>query len=463
MKGKKTGKYLDKSFIVNTVIVIAAVFGIFAVGIFGGLRQMTTDANFASGISVNGIDLSKKTYEQGKRMVSDETRSELSGISVSLLYNGIRTTLDAQELGVSSDPETVVDQAYNMNKKARDSVEQRYNKTVGSRGKNYKTTLLFDKNTLYDTIRKYTEERDVQPVNATASFDPVTCRFSFTAEQSGSQIDADALAKEILTNLKAGDYLDVEVKSVVVSPEETESDLEKNTEMIGRCETTASNNKNRDTNIRLMCEAVDGLEVKPGQTLSINDLMGERTEAKGFKAAPAIMDGSMLIDDIGGGICQLAGTLYNAALKANMEIVERVHHSWPSNYLPIGLDATLNWDNKDLKIKNTSAHSIYISAKFANHIVSVKLYGEPLPEGMSIRLENDIMEVIPSSGTEIRYTNELPNGVRQTASRPRKGYDVEVYRVYMRDGQAVGKTLVSHDKYPAIKGIVLVGKNTAEK
>jgi len=463
MKDKKSGKYFDKSFTLNMLIVTAAILGIFAVGIFGGLQKMMQDTNFANGISIDGVDVSEKTYDQGKRMVFDEVQKELSGVSVSLLYNGTRMTLDAQALGVSSDADAVVDQAYNINKKTRDSIEQRYNKTIESKGKNYKSTLLFDENTLYDTIKKYTDERNVEPLNATASFDPATYRFTFTAEKNGISLDASELTQKVLAKLKAGDYSDIEVDSTVVYPEETQSDLKENTVPIGQCETTATKNENRNTNIRLMCEAVDGLEIKPGQTLSINDLVGERTEEKGFKAAPAIMDGSMLIDDIGGGICQLAGTLYNAALKANMEIVERVHHSWPSNYLPVGLDATLNWDNKDLKIKNTSAHSIIVSAKFVNQVVTVRLYGEPLPDGMSIKLENNILKEIPSSGTEIRYTNELPNGVRQTASRPRKGYDVEVYRVYMRDGEVVGKTRVSHDKYPAIKGIILVGKNTGEK
>ena len=81
-----------------------------------------------------------------------------------------------------------------------------------------------------------------------------------------------------------------------------------------------------------MCSAVNGLALAPGETLSLNELVGERTAEKGFLPAPAITDGKDLTDELGGGICQLTGTLYNAALLANMEIVERVHHSWPSDY-----------------------------------------------------------------------------------------------------------------------------------
>ena len=212
-----------------------------------------------------------------------------------------------------------------------------------------------------------------------------------------------------------------------------------------------------------MCEAVNGLKLEPDQQLSINELVGQRTAEKGFKEAAAIADGKRLVNELGGGICQLSGTLYNAALRANMEIVERVHHSFPSEYLPIGLDATLNWDDKDLIIKNTSEYPIYISAELDGKIVRVNLYGQPLPEGTEIEIVNNILKETDPGDPDIIETDEIPAGTRQLIQKEHKGYDVEVYRNYYKDGKLEKKELISKDHFSAIKAEILQGTNKVIK
>jgi vancomycin resistance protein YoaR len=259
------------------------------------------------------------------------------------------------------------------------------------------------------------------------------------------------------------DFSAVEVKSDVAYPGVKLSDLKSKTGLIAGCETTADDNEARDTNIATICKAIDGSEIKPGEIFSVNAVAGERTEAKGYKAAPAIADG-ILVEQVGGGICQLAGTLYNAALMADMDIVERVRHTWSSDYLPIGQDSTLNWDDKDLKIKNTSDYSIFVSAKFENRKVSVKLYGQPPKDGVTIKIQNDIVEELKPGKTEIRYTSGLPDGAVQIVRKSRTGYKVNVYRIYLKGGVETERELVSSDVYPPLNKIILVGnKNTPDK
>ncbi|MDD5017843.1 MAG: VanW family protein [Eubacteriales bacterium] len=460
---KDERKYLDRAFFRNVLLMAGLIFVLLFFGGFAGLYQVINDQNFASGVSIDGVDVSGMTYEQAEQAVAVNSQVYLDGVHILLEYDGVTTELDAEDLGVTLNEEEVIPLAYSYNKDETDSVEERYNKTVElSRGKDFATQIVIDTLKLRETVESYTASYTEDAVDAKALFDQSTCTFTYLEEEAGTAFNIDALVGEITCMLCDGDYSSLQVSGEVVSPAVTLNALEENTVLIAQYETTAGYNENRNVNVQKMCEAVNGLEIKQGETLSLNELVGERTEEKGFLLAPAIING-VVVDDLGGGICQLAGTLYNAALLADMEIVERVKHSWPSSYLPIGLDATLNWDDKDLKLKNTSDYSIYISAAFIDQVVTVKLYGQPLEDGVAVEIENDILKVISPGQTEFRNTSELPEGVRETVREARDGYVVDVYRIYKKYGEVISKELISSDTYSAINKLVLVGSNIKDK
>lgn len=118
---------------------------------------------------------------------------------------------------------------------------------------------------------------------------------------------------------------------------------------------------NRISNVKKACELLDGLVLIPGQTLSFNDTLGERTEANGWLPATAYANGEVR-QEFGGGICQVSSTLYNAALYANLEIVERACHQFQVGYLPWGMDATVSWGWPDFKFRNDAEYPVKIHA-----------------------------------------------------------------------------------------------------
>lgn len=118
---------------------------------------------------------------------------------------------------------------------------------------------------------------------------------------------------------------------------------------------------NRISNVKKACELLDGLVLIPGQTLSFNETLGERTEANGWLPATAYANGEVR-QEYGGGICQVSSTLYNAALYANLEIVERACHQFQVGYLPWGMDATVSWGWPDFKFRNDAEYPIKIHA-----------------------------------------------------------------------------------------------------
>ena len=180
-----------------------------------------------------------------------------------------------------------------------------------------------------------------------------------------------AQAEKLVAGAQYGQILRVEM--TYVAPEHMgETVLFQ--DVLGQCRTPYSNNENRVTNLRLACKALDGLVLKPGETFSYNDTLGQRTAEKGYKSAPAY-SGLELVDSIGGGICQVSSTLYCATLYADLETVERHDHGFPVAYIDMGMDATVSWNGPDLKFKNSGNFPIKLQAQAADGYVTVRILG----------------------------------------------------------------------------------------
>ena len=146
-------------------------------------------------------------------------------------------------------------------------------------------------------------------------------------------------------------------------------------DVLGSCETRHTDDENRNTNLRLVCGILDGYILQPGEEFSYNGVIGERTKERGFKPATAY-SGTRVIQDFGGGVCQGSSTLYNCVLLADLEVTERVCHGFTVGYLPIGLDAAVNWATKtDFKFRNNFHFPIEIQAKLEDGYMKMQILG----------------------------------------------------------------------------------------
>lgn len=145
-------------------------------------------------------------------------------------------------------------------------------------------------------------------------------------------------------------------------------------DVLGECETKHNTNENRNNNLRLLCQALDGHIVQPGETFSYNAVVGERTAERGYLPAPAY-SGNRLVDSIGGGVCQGSTTLYNCVLLADLEVVFRACHGAKVTYVPAGLDAAVNYLTTDFKFRNQYHFPVKIQAEVSDGYVKMKLLG----------------------------------------------------------------------------------------
>ncbi len=188
--------------------------------------------------------------------------------------------------------------------------------------------------------------------------------------KAGQEFDLEA-AKAQYENLPYGQSLDLPLEDT--QPEISDEDAWFQ-DTLGHCETPHSNNENRNSNLKKACEMLNGLVLQPGQEFSYNETLGERTKEKGWLSAPAY-SGTTLVDSPGGGICQVSSTLYLASVYAELTVLERVNHGFPVSYIPLGMDATVNWGFTDLKLRNDSPMPVKILAEETDDLVKVSILG----------------------------------------------------------------------------------------
>ncbi|MGN0294326.1 MAG: VanW family protein [Lachnospiraceae bacterium] len=168
-----------------------------------------------------------------------------------------------------------------------------------------------------------------------------------------------------------------------------------------------SSNTNRSTNLRLACNAINGKILANGDTFSFNGVVGERTAAKGYKEA-IIYEGGQEVGGIGGGICQVATTLFNAALKANFTIVERHQHSMTVHYCPLGYDAAIAWGSKNLRFRNNSGTSVMIDIHASGGTLSVRfltnVYKKPPAVTTKVTVSNGVYTLRRYVNGKVNYT-----------------------------------------------------------
>lgn len=184
----------------------------------------------------------------------------------------------------------------------------------------------------------------------------------------------------------------------------------------------STRDKDRTTNLQLAANKINGTVLMPGEVFSYNQVVGERTIAAGYKEAPIYVSGEV-VDGLGGGICQITSTLYNAVLYANLEIVSRSNHQFVPSYVTASRDATVVYGAIDFKFKNTRDYPIKITCSVSNGIVAFNIYG--------LRSDNEYDVEISS-----RVTGTTANAIYS-----------EAYRILKQNGQVVKSELLSRDTY----------------
>lgn len=428
----------------------------------------TETATYADEVYINGILVSEKTLAEVRDILMPGIEQTVSRIAISLTGEmggeSFYETISGADMNISTDIEQVLLDAL-----------------VGGRNKSYNTTLSID----YEAL-----DRRIAAINSALSFGPADATFSLTMDEDGKPnlvytegrvgmgIDIPATEQLVREALDSGNYqASLTPQLTQQQPSITVDDLKQQITLIGSC-TTEYRNKgladwteekkqttlNRAFNVEKAAGLINGNVIQPGEVWSYNDTVGDRNEKNGWKEANAIVGGETYRLEYGGGVCQVSSTLYNALLEANIEIVYRRKHSIPADYVPLGLDATVDTGHIDFKFRNNTDYPLYLfaytnvskeSSRWSD--ITVLLYGQALPEGVTYKPRAVQLEETVPDEPIVTYDPEMLEGEEVVTVEARNGYKVEVYLDKFLNGELVDSTYLYTDEYAAIRQKVTVG------
>ncbi|MCJ8012706.1 VanW family protein [Paenibacillus sp. KQZ6P-2] len=209
-------------------------------------------------------------------------------------------------------------------------------------------------------------------------------------------------------------------------------------------------------NVSSAAKAMDGMVLKPGDLFDYSKVIAKAEEKYGFREAPVILNGK-LVPGIGGGICQVSSTVYNAALRTGLQIVERRNHSLPVSYLPKGLDATFAEGSINFRFKNTTGKSLIIRAFVEGNTLTIKFFGT-FPKNTEYSLESRTVETLPVT-EKLVQNKDIPVGAQEVLQEGKPGYIVETYQIKKVNGKVVERSLVSRDTYRPQSRLIAVNSN----
>ncbi len=264
---------------------------------------------------------------------------------------------------------------------------------------------------------------DVSPKNGSISgFDKENGSFVYSGEKNGVVIDQDKLTADIQAQLKSKNLTAVIPASAnEAAPKISEAQAKEMYKVIGTYNTTTTANQARNKNIELASNALNGMILQPGETFSFNNATGERSPAKGYRPAGAYLNG-VLVEEPGGGVCQVSSTLYNAVVFAGLTTTERHAHSYEPSYVTPGEDAMVSFGGPDMKFVNNSSSAIAIRSSFADRKLKISIVGIPiLEDGVTLSMSSKKTGELDAPAPVYEEDQTLEAGVEKIEKAETKG------------------------------------------
>ncbi|KPU45275.1 vancomycin B-type resistance protein VanW [Oxobacter pfennigii] len=451
MSKKKSINFKDKSDMTIPVSAIVLVVLVLSIIIISAWLQ---NNKILKGISVNNVYIGFMKRSEAADKLKVELEQRLKDNSIDIKYADKEWKLKYEDVKGHYDVEAAVEDAWKISRKSNLVELALINLEFIKRDVNIEINAVYDEELLRKKLQEIADNIAEKPIDATITYKAGT--FNVTSDIQGTEADKEVFLKMVKEILVKGVSGTCNVPVVKTQAQKTEEMLKAIKVKLSRFQTSFySSSGNRATNIIVGTKSADGAVVMPGEVFSLNKVLGPRVARYGYKEAKVIVNGEV-VQGMGGGVCQVATTLYNAALLADLDIVERKNHGLPSTYIAMGRDATISAGYIDLKIKNNRSCPIYIRGVISGSTVAFEIYGDDTTKNLRVDIKTEIVEIIKPK-PRIINDYSLPWGTTVTKEGSKNGYKVKSYRKTYIDGKLVRDEILGEDKYLAVNGVVVRG------
>ncbi len=413
------------------------------------------------GFFVGEVGLGGMTQEEARDAVAAEVK-RLEGRKVVLEIAGQEASTEAGKLGLSWGNKEAVEEA--MAEVSAGNLVQQYmsRKDVEKNPVHIPLETVVDEGKMEAFARAQAEGLVAEPQNASIIREEGT--FRITPGVSGKVLDVGATKAALDQALidSAGDEVRVAAVIAEREPDIVEEDLASIQDVLGTFTTDfSSSGASRSGNLANGAAKINGHVLFPGETLSGYECMHPFTTANGYFTAAAY-EGGRVVDSIGGGVCQIATTLYNAALQAELEITQRQNHSMIVGYVKPSMDAAIAGTVKDIKITNNYSTPIYVEGYTKDRKLTFTIYGkETRPANRRVEYVSETLSSFSAGAPTEQLDPSMAPGARRQVQSAHRGVKSRLWKVVTVDGVETERTLLHTDTYNASKAIVLVGPPVA--
>ena len=434
-----------------------------------GLGLCTADVDAAKketiekGVYIGDVNVSDMSIIEAKQAVLDYVE-EQGEIKVTLnAMNNNKISVPLSDLSITWINEDIVEEAATLGKKG--NIVKRYKvlKDLEHENKVYDMKYDFDRTKLKEIIETDCAEFNVSAQDATLKRE--NGQFVIEPGVTGVVIDVDGSVNSVYKHLtEEWDGQDSETDLVVVvdEPRGTEEELSKIKDVLGTFTTDYhTSGANRSGNVANGARLVNGTLLYPGDAFSMYETVSPFTEKNGYYMAGSYLNG-MVVDSLGGGICQVSTTLYNAVLLSELEVTERSNHSMIVTYVDPSADAAIAGTAKDFKFVNNLEHPIYIEGVTENKKVTFTIYGvETRPSNREVVYESKVLSKTVPEGEKVVADGGQPIGFVDVQSA-HIGYVAELWKIVKEDGEEVSREQVNKSTYKASPRTATVGTASAD-
>lgn len=419
--------------------------------------RMYDDA-FYPGIYLDDVELKGMTFAEAERAINELNKERVEAICLNVEYGDETFSIDSSGLKAQIDTREQLNELWQLGREG--DYAARHSQIVSVAGNNIRrqTTVSYSEAALDEFLSGIKRDVDKPPRDAAIKFSPNESeKFKISESSSGREVDLTALQADARAAIADGNGR-IELMPKRLDPKFTTADAHACTgKLVTYSTQIRSGNSARTANIKLALGFYHGLRVEPGQQVDFNKLVGNRTEARGFKAAPEYSNGE-IVEGVGGGVCQASTTLYGALLRTGMRIDERYNHSMTVGYVPRSQDAAVVYPGKTLSFTNTTGYPAFFTTRVTSDTATVTIYGYDMYPGKSIEIQSEVLSIDEAkintyADPTYQYTTEP--GQIVTVTTPSDGVTSRAYRVITDNatGKVVSREQLSRDTYRRRDGV----------
>ena len=409
------------------------------------------------GIKIDEVDVGGMKYDKAVQVYTEYIKN--AGQRTIRLDDSVGYfSSDFAELGIEVDVDSAVKSAITYGH--RGNVLRRYKNKISLENDvvDLVSPKTIDENVLRSLLQKEAEHMEKDPVDA--SITRKGDDFVINPSEKGIKVDTEETIAQINKELEkcwSSSSMRVEVSTDLIDPELTEENFEGVDSILGRATTQYnSSNSERAANLAVGASKIADSFLMPGEQFSVYNTVAPFTEENGYKNAGQYINAE-LTDGLGGGICQVATTLYDAVLEAELQVDERYPHSMTVSYVNKGMDAAIAEGYEDFKFTNNTDNVIYIDAYAGGGFISVVIYGhETRSKTRQIEFESLVLQTFSPGGERTIYDDKLPKGTTNV-TQAHTGYYVELWKHVYENGEEIETVKINGSQYSAVPRTTRIG------